>query len=91
MIRIIKRTVNEIVIKLLEFYKKFISPLKKPCCRFVPSCSEYTCEAVQKFGIFKGLVLGFFRILKCTPFSKKSGYDPVPNEFKLKNLIKIGK
>jgi len=84
-------SLKKIGVKVVECYQHYAKESTRRKCLCVPSCSEYTCEAVQKFGIFKGLVLGFFRILKCTPFSKKSGYDPVPNEFKLKNFIKIGK
>jgi len=59
---------KKVVLKILVFYKKYIS--RGNHCRFVPSCSEYTYEAVNKYGILKGLWLGFKRILKCNPFSK---------------------
>ena len=62
---------------LIKFYRRFISPLKPPCCRFYPTCSEYALEAVQKYGALKGGYLAVRRVLKCHPFHK-GGYDPVP-------------
>jgi len=67
---------KKILIKLIEFYQKHISPLKKPCCRFYPTCSEYFLEAVKKYGALKGTYLGVKRILKCHPFHK-GGFDPL--------------
>lgn len=64
-------------IGLIEFYQKFISPLKRPCCRFTPTCSEYAKEAVKKHGVIIGFALGIWRFLRCNPFCK-GGYDPVP-------------
>ena len=63
-------------IGLLKGYKYFISPLLPPSCRFTPTCSEYTIQAVQKYGLLKGGYLGIRRILRCHPFSR-GGYDPV--------------
>ena len=71
---------SKIIIGLIKFYKKFISPLKPPSCRFTPTCSTYTLEAVKKFGAIKGLYLGFRRVLRCHPLNP-GGYDPVPDEF----------
>ncbi len=64
-------------IYIIKFYQKFISPMKKPCCIYYPTCSNYACEAYQKYGFFKGTYLTIWRILRCNPFSK-GGYDPVP-------------
>ncbi|MBQ1955260.1 MAG: membrane protein insertion efficiency factor YidD [Clostridia bacterium] len=61
----------------IRFYRKHISPHKSPCCRFIPTCSEYALEAVKKYGALKGGWLAFKRILKCHPFHP-GGYDPVP-------------
>jgi len=61
---------------IIRLYQKYISPLKKPCCRFYPTCSQYALEAVQKYGVFKGSLLSVRRILKCHPFNP-GGYDPV--------------
>jgi putative membrane protein insertion efficiency factor len=66
-----------IMIGLVKFYRKFISPLKPPCCRFTPTCSAYALEAFQKRGFFIGLLLTLGRIFRCNPFFK-GGYDPVP-------------
>ncbi|HDM70059.1 MAG TPA: membrane protein insertion efficiency factor YidD [Thermotogales bacterium] len=71
---------SKIVIAMIMFYKRFISPLKPPSCRFTPTCSTYTMEAVKRFGVIKGLYLGFRRILRCHPLNP-GGYDPVPDEF----------
>jgi uncharacterized protein len=67
---------KNIVLFLLEFYRKAISPWKAPCCRFIPTCSEYAVIAVQKYGVRKGFFLALKRILKCHPFHA-GGYDPV--------------
>jgi len=64
------------VIILIKTYQKIISPLKPASCRFYPSCSEYMIQAIQKYGIIKGLFLGIKRILKCNPFHP-GGNDPL--------------
>lgn len=61
----------------IKFYRRFISPLTPPSCRFTPTCSEYAIEAIQKHGPFKGTWLAVKRILRCHP-GGGSGYDPVP-------------
>ena len=66
-----------LMIYLVKFYRKFISPIKPPCCRFTPTCSAYALEAFQKRGFFAGLILSVCRILRCNPFFR-AGYDPVP-------------
>ena len=71
------RVIKKLVILLIKFYQKYISPLKKPCCRFTPTCSMYALEALERYGALKGLYLSIKRILRCNPFSK-GGYDPVP-------------
>ncbi len=68
---------KHLFIALIKLYRRFISPLKSPSCRFVPSCSMYALTAFQKYGVFKGLYLSVRRILRCHPWSK-GGYDPVP-------------
>ena len=67
---------KKILIKLIEFYQKAISPWFGPRCKFYPSCSEYTKQAIEKYGAIKGTIIGIKRILRCNPFSK-GGYDPL--------------
>ena len=61
---------KQFFIKLINFYQKYLSFYKKPSCVFYPSCSEYTKEAILKYGILKGFRLGFTRILRCHPWQK---------------------
>ena len=61
---------------LLRFYKAAVSPLLPPSCRFVPTCSEYTAEAVEKYGALRGGYMGVRRLLRCHPFHP-GGYDPL--------------
>lgn len=68
---------KKIVLSLIHFYQKMISPLTPPSCRFYPTCSHYGVEAIENHGVFKGLVLTIVRISKCHPFHK-GGFDPVP-------------
>jgi len=68
---------KKILLALIRFYRKCISPLFPPCCRFYPTCSAYAMEAVTKYGAAKGGWLALKRILKCHPFHP-GGYDPVP-------------
>lgn len=65
---------------LIKFYRKFISPLKPPCCKFYPTCSEYALKAFEKHGAVKGFILSSRRILRCNPWSI-GGIDYVPDEF----------
>ncbi|MFZ1081283.1 MAG: membrane protein insertion efficiency factor YidD [Candidatus Kryptoniota bacterium] len=66
----------ETAIALINLYKKLVSPLFPPSCRFYPSCSSYAVEAFHVHGFFKGMVLSAWRVLRCNPFNK-GGYDPV--------------
>lgn len=68
---------KKVILKLISFYRRNISPLSPPCCRFIPTCSQYALEAVEKYGALKGGLLALWRILRCNPFCK-GGYDPVP-------------
>ncbi len=67
---------KKVAIMLIRFYQRFISPLKRPSCRFYPTCSQYSLEAFQKYGFLKGFVLSIRRISKCHPFHK-GGHDPL--------------
>ena len=69
---------SKIAIYLIRLYQKYISPMMGPRCRFVPTCSQYTCQAIQIHGFIKGICLGIKRILKCHPFNHSDMYDPVP-------------
>ena len=68
--------IKKAVIKTIDFYRNHLSLLKLPSCRYYPTCSQYTREAVIKYGPLRGLLKGALRILRCNPFSR-SGYDPV--------------
>ncbi|MGV3244272.1 membrane protein insertion efficiency factor YidD [Staphylococcus sp. 11261D007BR] len=68
---------KRVFILMIRFYQKVISPLTPPSCRFYPTCSNYTLEAIQVHGVLKGGWLGLKRILKCHPFHE-GGFDPVP-------------
>ncbi|QQS87768.1 membrane protein insertion efficiency factor YidD [Fusobacterium canifelinum] len=72
---------KKILILLIRFYQKFISPMFPTKCRFYPTCSQYTLEAIKEHGAIKGTYLGIRRILKCHPFHE-GGYDPVPKKRK---------
>ena len=61
----------------IHAYRKWISPLKQPCCRFTPTCSKYALDALKEWGVLCGLALAVWRVLRCNPFGK-GGYDPVP-------------
>jgi uncharacterized protein len=68
---------KQILIFCIKAYKRLISPLLPPSCRFTPTCSEYAAEAIERFGPLKGGFLAVKRILRCHPFNK-GGWDPVP-------------
>ncbi len=74
--KVAERPATNLCLALIRFYRLFISPLKPRVCRFYPSCSQYTYEAVFKYGIFKGLCMGTKRVLNCHPFNP-GGYHPV--------------
>lgn len=69
-----------VLIFLVTFYRNNISPLRPPSCRFIPTCSAYSLEALNKYGAAKGFWLTLKRLLKCHPFHRQDGilYDPVP-------------
>lgn len=75
----IHRILLAIVLAPVRFYRRVLSPLKRtPSCRFLPTCSEYAIEAVQKRGIVVGIGLSAWRVLRCNPLCR-AGYDPVPS------------
>lgn len=67
---------KEMALFLIRCYQKYISPLKPPTCRFVPTCSEYALLAIEKYGVVRGCYLALRRILRCHPFHP-GGYDPI--------------
>ena len=78
---------NYILIKLITFYRYFISPLIGHSCRYLPTCSEYSIDALKEFGLFKGGFMSLKRILSCHPvkfLGGNSGFDPVKKEMKVK-------
>ena len=77
------------IIGAIRFYQKYISRMKKPCCRFYPSCSSYAIEAIEKKGIFRGGLMSIWRVLRCNPFGK-GGYDPVEKPKQCDNERTIG-
>ena len=69
--------IKKLVLFPVYFYRKYISPLSPPCCRFTPTCSQYCIDAVNEWGVVRGLGLALWRVLRCNPWSA-GGYDPVP-------------
>jgi uncharacterized protein len=67
---------RKVVIATLGFYKRFLSPLLPSACRYRPTCSEYMAEAVDKYGVRRGVWMGTLRLLRCHPFHE-GGFDPV--------------
>ena len=68
---------RRILLALIRFYQICLSPLKGPSCRFYPTCSEYSSQAIRQYGILRGVYLGCKRLAKCHPFHP-GGYDPLP-------------
>ena len=68
---------KRVLLALVRFYRRAISPFRPPFCRYTPTCSQYALEAIEKYGALKGGWMAFRRILRCNPFHK-GGYDPVP-------------
>ena len=68
---------KQVFLLLIKFYRVFLSPLKPPSCRYIPTCSEYALIAIEKYGALKGGLMAVKRVLRCHPFHK-GGYDPVP-------------
>lgn len=79
---------KKLLIGLILFYQKYLSPRKSTKCPYYPSCSAYGLEALRRFGFVKGGFLMIWRILRCNPFSK-GGYDPVPLKKEIKTFYKF--
>ena len=69
---------KKLLLSLIVFYRRHISPIKPACCRFSPTCSTYAYEAINKYGAVKGTWLATKRLCRCHPFYKGDPYDPVP-------------
>lgn len=69
---------RRILVLLVDGYRRFLSPMLPPLCRFEPSCSSYAREAIERHGAIKGVLLAAWRILRCNPFNKGGQFDPVP-------------
>ena len=69
---------KKLLLKLIRFYQRSISPNRPNCCRFSPTCSQYAYEAITKYGAAKGGWLALRRLLRCQPFYKGDHFDPVP-------------
>ncbi len=67
---------KRLILASIRFYRNVVSPLLPPTCRFTPSCSRYTLEAVEEYGVVRGLCKGVWRVSRCHPFAR-GGYDPV--------------
>ena len=74
---------TQLLIKLIKIYKYIISPLIGPSCRYLPSCSEYSIEALKTYGFIKGFSLSLKRVMSCHPWGN-SGFDPVKKKIKAK-------
>ena len=68
---------KRLLLAMIRFYRRYISPNKPPCCRYIPTCSQYALEALRKHGLLKGSWLTLRRLSRCHPWGG-SGYDPVP-------------
>jgi len=79
---------TRLALLLLRFYKRFVSPLLPPTCRFTPTCSEYAMQAIERFGFWKGSWLALRRLLRCHPFNP-GGYDPVPEHWGSREKARI--
>ncbi len=69
---------KKLLIALVKFYRRAVSPYTKPSCRYIPTCSQYALEALEKYGAAKGGFLALKRICRCNPWSRHDPYDPVP-------------
>ena len=69
---------KRVLLALIRFYQRCISPYTPASCRFTPTCSAYAMEAIEKYGALKGGLLALRRLLRCHPFYKGDPYDPVP-------------
>lgn len=69
---------KKLLLGLIRFYQRYISPALPPRCRYIPTCSQYAAQAIEKYGPVRGGWLALRRLLRCHPFSRRNFYDPVP-------------
>ena len=81
----IRQKVNKILIFVIVLYQKTLSPLFGQRCKHYPSCSHYSIEALEKYGVLKGLILTTARLIRCNPWSY-GGYDPIPENVSFKEI-----
>ena len=74
---------KRILLAALRFYQRYVSPVLPPACRYYPTCSTYMINAVERFGVLRGGLMGIARLLRCNPLCRP-GYDPVPDHFSLR-------
>ena len=67
---------KKLVLSLIKFYRRNISPMSPPKCKYIPTCSQYALEAIERYGVVRGGIKALWRIFRCNPFSK-GGFDPV--------------
>ncbi len=82
-----KQFAKFVALQLLQFYKAIISPMLPPACRYVPTCSEYAMEAVERYGAIVGVWMALKRVLRCHPLAG-SGYDPVVKHTSAREFIR---
>jgi uncharacterized protein len=75
--------VKRVALAVIAAYQRWVSPSRPRRCRYEPTCSAYSAEAVERFGVTRGALLGAWRIVRCNPFSH-GGFDPVPERFTLR-------
>jgi putative membrane protein insertion efficiency factor len=68
---------KRVLLSLIEIYRKGVSPYTPPCCRYIPTCSQYAIQAIEKYGAARGFWMAIKRIVRCNPLHR-GGYDPVP-------------
>jgi len=84
----IKKIIIDVFLLPVRFYKRFISPFLPKACLYEPSCSVYMMESIKRFGILRGGVLGVSRIFRCNGWFFNGGYDPVPERFSMKDILR---
>ena len=82
-VNFISKAMTGFIVYIIKLYKIFVSPVMPPSCKYYPTCSVYSIQAIKRFGLIKGGYLSLKRILSCNPFSS-GGFDPVPEVFNIR-------